>query len=369
MEPPSQGARLNEGLLKELSGGDELQLRDLYQPSGKARAAKATIFIVCNDVDADRISTSEAGIADRVAVIPYPRVPVVDPDMIATVTEDVKARQAMVALLVRKCASMAGYRNPPKVPLDVLSASMAHREESLGDIGVWLKDNYVAVADKSQRIPVKTVREAAAQQFPAQDSKAVGAYSQRAFSALVLNAIDGLDKAKKVSMDGRPVQCYIGLRRRTEDEIEALAAEIIEAEPSEEGMAMTRYDGYHQTGTVVIDGFRLDTLEVDETVINERRVAQKAMQEKEPDALPEFYRRVMEWDNLALRGGFDSGGENLEEDLANPEFWAAVATAWQNDAVAATQEGREYFAHLCRWGAECAWLTVAEKARTAEVVR
>ena len=223
MEPPNKGAALNEGLLKELSGGDELQLREMYKTSGKARAAKATIFIICNDVDADRIGTSEAGIADRVKILPYPRVPTADPGLIARVTEVAEVRQAMVALLVKESAALGKNPDAPAPPTAVIEATAAHFAESLGELGRWLHDNFVATGSRDDRMTVAEVKAAAAAAFPPEDGKVVGPYSQKAFTPIVLNAIQGLERARQVYIGGRKVHGYVGLRRRTEDEIETLA--------------------------------------------------------------------------------------------------------------------------------------------------
>ena len=103
--------QLNVSLLNRLSGGDSLNLRDVGE---KAQA-----------------------LADREGILPYPKPPIPDPTLRPLWAVNVKARQALMALLVRHAAA-AGDKPPEDSDKVRVRREEAH-DEAIGTTGQWLR--------------------------------------------------------------------------------------------------------------------------------------------------------------------------------------------------------------------------------------
>ena len=138
-EPQTRPARV-----KALTGGDLQTWRPLY---GHPRHGipTASLWLLGNQAPTG-LGLTDPAMAERIRAVPYPEVP--ENEQVDGLIEAFdgnsagarKRRQALVAKLVRLAAAQApGWL--PKPVLAVLEAVDRLREEDLGPVGVWLRDD------------------------------------------------------------------------------------------------------------------------------------------------------------------------------------------------------------------------------------
>ena len=372
-ELPGDGQRLNVGLLKSLSGGGPLSLRDVGEKAGPQRPATATIFVACNEVDADRLSLQDEAMADRARILPYPAVPAAkqDADLITRVTRDVRVRQALIAMLVRRSVKMGENAEPPQAPVSVVRATQERRNESLGEVGMWAADHLEFTGRQTDVIPAADIRAAAAAEYPPDDAKKVASgFTTIAFSRLLAGAIPQWPKAVRKMYQGKTAFCHIGVAWRepsaTEIEIET------ETHTEELEMAITRYAVLNTNPTpgqpIVLPEQQEVEISMDEFVRRMKRDAE--LRATDPEGVRMFHTRPHTPALQAIKGGWKSKSDE-KHDSSLPEFWDAVAEGWLADADTAADRGRPYLAAASRKEAEWAYWTarrieLTEDARAHE---
>ena len=144
-EIPDGRGRFNVGLLKSLTGGDPDSVRDVGEKAGPSRPATATIFVAANPPDFDRLDLTDSALEDRARILPYPSLPAGrrNPAVLDIVQNNPKARQAMLAVLVRAAKAFAGNPYPPEDIPSVIEAVEDRRQASIGEVGQWLRDNLI----------------------------------------------------------------------------------------------------------------------------------------------------------------------------------------------------------------------------------
>lgn len=142
--PEVENLKPDPARVKALTGGDLQTWRPLY---GHPRHGipTASLWLLGNQAPTG-LGLTDPAMAERIRAVPYPEVPEneqVDGLMEAFDGNSAgarKRRQALVAKLVKLAAAQApGW--PPKPVLAVLEAVDRLREEDLGPVGVWLRDN------------------------------------------------------------------------------------------------------------------------------------------------------------------------------------------------------------------------------------
>ena len=135
-ELPQGRESFNDGLIKRLTGGDDITVRAAKEAAGASRVARATIFFSLNETDVDRLSLVDQAMAARTRILPWPDLPegtVRDPERINQVTTP-EASRAMLNILIRRAA--ANVEIPQDIP-SVQDAIASKRSESLGRLGQW----------------------------------------------------------------------------------------------------------------------------------------------------------------------------------------------------------------------------------------
>ena len=138
-EIPGGSTPIDAGRLKTISGGDSMALREPNEKHGRNRPASATVFLClnthnegCNDLD--RLPLHDSAVRDRVKIVLMPEVPGErDPSVLKSL-QSYEFGEAMLAELVRRCASLA---HPPEPPQSVEDAVTEQYARVLGTVGEW----------------------------------------------------------------------------------------------------------------------------------------------------------------------------------------------------------------------------------------
>ena len=224
-ELADNGARFNEGLIKVLTGGDDLDIRAAHKSSGPSRPATATIFQAVNPKDLARLSLLDSALAERTAILnwpPFPPETVKDAGRVNAVTEPQAAR-AMFAELVSRVQLL---RAPPRMPDTVASAVEEKRRESLGALGGWLFERVVITGDvRNDYVQPDALWDTAYTELEGAEDK-IGQYDRRGLITLLREVLPGLPNQKPRRINGKVKQSYVGVKLLTAEELRAGAEAI-----------------------------------------------------------------------------------------------------------------------------------------------
>ena len=149
----AEGWSSNSARIKAFAGGgDAIDFQPKFQPE-QTSPVRATIAIAANKTPF--LGLNDAAVLGRCLIIPYPRPPVLDPEVKDAFAEDgnpdALAARAMLARLVRYAMD-----NPPLTPLEppeaVVEAVREAQMKELGPFGRWLLPN--VEEDPSQNVTI-----------------------------------------------------------------------------------------------------------------------------------------------------------------------------------------------------------------------
>ena len=146
------GATLNTDTLKTLDGVASVSLRGLGQTHGAARPATGTLFLSINDVDGPKLDYSDPALVDRLVLVDFPQLEIeLHGGFAKELFADAKARQAMMARLVREAAAYPkGGWQPPPLPDSVRASTDEQAAEALGALPAWFLANIELVPGASE---------------------------------------------------------------------------------------------------------------------------------------------------------------------------------------------------------------------------
>ena len=141
LSEPEDGEKINIGLLKELTGSEEIVARGLYQES-VSFVMEAKLFLACNELP--EIKGEDTALWRRIRVIDFPSRFVDDPKdtneykidrtLPSRMREDVSWRQTFMNILLDY------YHKDVKEPIEVQLKTNEYREEN-NDFYNWLDEN------------------------------------------------------------------------------------------------------------------------------------------------------------------------------------------------------------------------------------
>jgi P4 family phage/plasmid primase-like protien len=147
LSEPEDGEKINIGLLKELTGSEEIVARGLYQEA-VSFVMEAKLFLACNDLP--EIKGEDTALWRRIRVIDFPSRFVDDPKdpnefkidrtLPSRMREDVTWRQTFVNILIDYY-----YKDIPE-PIEVKLKTNEYREEN-NDFNSWLDENIIEKED------------------------------------------------------------------------------------------------------------------------------------------------------------------------------------------------------------------------------
>jgi P4 family phage/plasmid primase-like protien len=141
LSEPEDGEKINIGLLKELTGSEEIVARGLYQEA-VSFVLEAKLFLACNELP--EIKGEDTALWRRIRVIDFPSKFVDDPKeqgeykidrtLPSRMREDVTWRQTLIKILLEY------YFIDVKEPLEVQLKTNEYRQEN-NDFYNWLEEN------------------------------------------------------------------------------------------------------------------------------------------------------------------------------------------------------------------------------------
>jgi P4 family phage/plasmid primase-like protien len=141
LSEPEDGEKINIGLLKELTGSEEIVARGLYQEA-VSFVMEAKLFLACNELP--EIKGEDTALWRRIRVIDFPSRFVDDPKesneykidrtLPSRMREDITWRQTFVNILLDY------YYQDIKEPIEVQIKTNEYREEN-NDFYCWLQEN------------------------------------------------------------------------------------------------------------------------------------------------------------------------------------------------------------------------------------
>ena len=141
LSEPEDGEKINIGLLKELTGSEEIVARGLYQEA-MSFVLEAKLFLACNELP--EIKGEDTALWRRIRVIDFPSRFVDDPKELgeykidrtlpSRMREDVSWRQTFMKILIDY------YYRDVKEPIEVQVKTNEYRQEN-NDFYNWLVDN------------------------------------------------------------------------------------------------------------------------------------------------------------------------------------------------------------------------------------
>lgn len=141
LSEPEDGEKINIGLLKELTGSEEIVARGLYQGS-RTFVMEAKLFLACNELP--NIKGEDSALWRRIRVIDFPSRFVEDPSsenefkidksLPSRIREEVGWKQAFMNILLQY------YYKDVKEPDEVKFKTNEYREDN-NDYETWLKEH------------------------------------------------------------------------------------------------------------------------------------------------------------------------------------------------------------------------------------
>ncbi len=147
LSEPEDGEKINIGLLKELTGSEEIVARGLYQEA-MCFVMEAKLFLACNELP--EIKGEDTALWRRIRVIDFPSRFVdepkesneykIDRTLPSRMREDITWRQTFVKILIEY------YTKDVREPMEVQVTTNEYRKEN-NDFFNWLEENIVLKDD------------------------------------------------------------------------------------------------------------------------------------------------------------------------------------------------------------------------------
>ena len=210
---PVGGARLNSTLIKSLTGGDLLHIRNQGDTDRVPAPVTAAIFQGMLAEDIDHLDLSDHALVDRTHVLSYllPHGRTIEAGRFLDPMTD-QARQAMLALLVQHAAA---NREPPDAPASVTELLRERRRATIGSVGRWLVDHLQVTGDGDETVLSDEIMAALAEDIRPDDQDRFEGRTRREILSLARDLIGGFPTAKRVKRGGRLLSAYPGLRLMT----------------------------------------------------------------------------------------------------------------------------------------------------------
>ena len=204
---PAGSGSLDPGLLGDLTLSDAIRARSIAGDGQKDAEPTATMFVALDPDVLQGFDDSTAHLLRGVRLLRYPDSTVVDSDITDRAGRSRAFRQALVALLVRRCAAMTG-------PPDHIRHAAPHRAPAHPATAAdeWLRDAIEVTGNRDDRLASTALWEAA-RSAPGSGSNPDLAWgmSRRSLTTRAIE-LHGLDRTRSVRIDSRVVTGWTGAR-------------------------------------------------------------------------------------------------------------------------------------------------------------
>ena len=209
--------QLDGGLIKNLSGGGAVMLRDVGE-RGLMRPAMATLVLIMNDDSLDVIVMDSEAIIERGHILPYPRLPMRpeerDPDHLSLVRDSWEVRQAVVAMMLNR---LAGIEAPPAETPTIKAMRTERVEASIGPVGLWLSERLQVTHSHKDSVNLPALWQTLGETFEVHGDKIEGRTKRQTWS-LAKQMVPNLPKGKRITGGGT---AWPGVRLQSDEEVEA----------------------------------------------------------------------------------------------------------------------------------------------------
>ena len=215
-EEPPPHRNFNEGLVKNITGGGAVAIRDLNE-RGQKKPVMATMFVGMNPVALPGLHLDSTALSVRTKLLVYPQLTVPpekrDEDFQKRVVENKAIRQAIVAMLVDACRQLD---NPPVDTPSIEAFLAERRDEAIGPVGVWLRSRLEVTNQHINVVNLDALWALLGEEFGEKDGDIEGR-DRRATWSLCRELVSGLPIVKRTRRGSE----WRGVRLLTEEEAEA----------------------------------------------------------------------------------------------------------------------------------------------------
>ena len=211
-ELPDMSKRFDDDLLKMLTGGDPIPIREIYGRMGASRPSSTTIFQAVNPGQLARLSLIDDALADRTSILRWPTLPAEtrrDSNRVTDVLAPAVAK-AMLAELVRRAVEL---KQPPPMPENVKDYVDQKRRSDLGEVGAWFLVNIEITDSPKDVVTPEQIWDAAIDAVgPLDDKEKLHGMDRKETLGLLREAKPGLPAQRPKRIDGKVRNAYIGVR-------------------------------------------------------------------------------------------------------------------------------------------------------------
>ena len=194
-------AKVDVSLVKSLTGGGEVTVRKLHHNPFEILST-ATLFMFSNPGQSvPRLGLADEAMADRLRELPYPAVPVVDPDFVHAITSDRGFREALLARLIAIGANLSG---PPRSPDSVKAATQLRAQLDLTPFEEFLQRFVPGHPDDVLRTEHAWSEwcDFVGEDVPTERNRKVNGYSKAGFSMAIGRRVPGIPKTASHRIGG-----------------------------------------------------------------------------------------------------------------------------------------------------------------------
>ncbi len=199
---PAGSGSLDPGLLYHLTLQDAVMERTL---GGHRRSLTATMFVALDPDALEDLDSGGSHSLARIRVLQYHDPEVPDTELIQRAGHTRAFRQALIALLVRRCAAMSG-------PPDHIPHPLPRRSAADPEADRWLLDAIEVTGRSSDRLASSVLWDAArAAPGSGSDPDRAWGMSRRSLTMRAIS-LHRLGRTRSVRIDGEPVTGWMGVR-------------------------------------------------------------------------------------------------------------------------------------------------------------
>ena len=196
-EEPPEHRNFNEGLVKNITGGGAVSIRDLNE-RGQKKPVMATMFVAMNPGSLPGLHLDSNALSVRTKLLAYPQLTVPleerDADHQRLLAETKGVRQAVVAMLVGACRQL----DKPPVDTPSIEAFLAERrDDAIGPVGVWLRSRLSVTNQHSDVVNLDALWDLLGEEFGVKEGGDIEGRDRRATWSLCREVVSGLPIVKR----------------------------------------------------------------------------------------------------------------------------------------------------------------------------
>ncbi len=204
-------AKVDVSMVKQLTGGNVVTVRRLHRNPFEILST-ATLFMFSNPGQSvPRLGLADDAMADRLRELPYPAVPVVDPEFVHSIIKERAFREALLARLIAIGANLTG---PFGSPDSVKAATQLRAQLDLTPFEEFRQR--IVPGHPDDVLPAEYAWsewcDFVGEKPPAGSKDKVGGYSKIGLGMAISRGVPGIPKSQTHRVRGEPVRGWKGWR-------------------------------------------------------------------------------------------------------------------------------------------------------------